>query len=102
MFARPTRTRSWCEPAIAICARARFPLAVELRHEPVLAVRDGGEMICTCARCSALGYGDVAEDILGGALFEDEFPNEELPTLTALAMMHVPGSRWPRHSPGVA
>ncbi len=77
------------------------PLAVELRHEPILAVRDGDEMICTCARCSALGYGDVADDILGGALFEDECPNEEPPTLTALAMMHVPGSRWPRHSPGV-
>jgi hypothetical protein len=34
-------------------------------------------MICTRARCSAFGYGDVAEDILGGALFEDECPNEQ-------------------------
>ena len=59
-------------------------------------------MMCTCARCSALGYGDVAEDIPGGALFENECPNEQPPTLTTLAMMQVPGSRWPRHSPGVA
>lgn len=78
------------------------PLAVELRHEPSLALRDGDEMICTCGRCSALGYGDTAEDVVGGALFEDECPNEEPPKLTALAMMHVPGSRWPHDSPGVA
>jgi hypothetical protein len=71
------------------------PLAVELCHEPSLAIRDGDEVICACGRCSALGYGDVAEDVVGGALFEDECPNEEPPKLTALAMMHVPRSRWP-------
>jgi hypothetical protein len=34
-------------------------------------------------RCSALGYGDVTENVVGGALFEDECPNEEPPKLTA-------------------
>ncbi len=71
------------------------PLAVELRHEPVLALRDGDELVCTCGRCSALGYGNVAENIVGGALFEDECSNEEPPKLTPLAMTHVAGSRWP-------
>lgn len=70
------------------------PLAVDLRHEPFLAIGDGDEMVCGCGRCSALGYGNVAEDILGGALFEDECPNEEPPKLTAMTMMHVPSSRW--------
>jgi hypothetical protein len=78
------------------------PLAVDLRHEPILAVGDGAEMVCGCGRCSALGYGNVAEDVVGGALFEDECPNEEPPMLTALVMRHVPGSRWPDDSPGVA
>ena len=71
-------------------------LAVELRHEPILAVRDGDELVCTCDRCSALGYGDAAENVVGGALFEDECPSEEPPKLTAMTVMHVPGSRWPR------
>jgi len=81
--------------------RRTVPLAVELRHEPCIMLWDGDEVICACGRCSAVGYGDAAEDTVGGALFEDECPNEEPPKLTALAMMHVPGSRWPRHSPGV-
>src|SRR3954449_257576 len=70
------------------------PLAVELRHEPVLAVRDGDELVCACERCSALGYGDAAEDVLGGGLFEDECPNEAPPKLTAMAMVHVRSARW--------
>jgi hypothetical protein len=78
------------------------PLAVDLRHEPILTIRDGDELVCTCGRCSALGYGDVAENVVGGALFEDECPNEEPPKLTALAMIHVPSSRWPRDSRGAA
>jgi hypothetical protein len=54
------------------------------RKQIVLGVRDGDgdEMTCTCARCSALGYGDVADDILPRALLEDECPNEQPPTLT--------------------
>jgi hypothetical protein len=75
-------------------------LAVELRHEPSLALRDGDEVICACGRCSALGYGNSAEEVVGGALFEDGCPNEEPPMLTALVMTHVPSSRWPRDSPG--
>src|SRR6185437_12830631 len=44
----------------------------------------------------ALGYASAAEDVVGGALFEDECPTQKPPKLTALAMMHVPGSHWPR------
>ena len=75
------------------------PLAVELQHEPILAVRDGDELVCTGGRCSALGYGDAGENVVGGGLFEDECPNEDPPKLTALVMMHVPSSRRPRDSP---
>jgi hypothetical protein len=60
-------------------------------------LRDGDEVICACERCNALGYGDTAEDIVGGALFEDECLNEEPPKLTAMSMMYVPSShrsRW--------
>ncbi len=71
-------------------------LAVKLRHEPILTVRDGDELVCTCDRCSALGYSDAAENVVGGALFEDECPSEEPPKVTAMTMMHVPGSRGPR------
>jgi hypothetical protein len=78
------------------------PLAVGLRHEPSIALWDGDEVVCVCGRCSAVGYGDVAEDVVGGALFEDECPNEEPPALTAITMMHVPRSCWPSDSPGVA
>jgi hypothetical protein len=77
-------------------------LAVELRHEPILTIGDGDEMVCACGRCSALGYGDAPENVTGGALFEDECPNEEPPKLTALAMMHVPSSRWPSAGRGAA
>jgi hypothetical protein len=71
------------------------PLAVEHRHEPSIAVRDGDELICACDRCRALGYGDVAEDISGGALFEDDCRHEEPGKLTALAMAfaETPGKR---------
>jgi hypothetical protein len=72
------------------------PLAVDLWHEPFLAIGDGDEMVCGCGRCCALGYASAAEDVVGGALFEDECPNEDPPNLTALVMMHVPSSRWPR------
>jgi hypothetical protein len=71
------------------------PLAVERWHEPSVALRDGDELLCTCSRCSALGYADAANGVVGGSLFEDECPNEGPPAITALAMMHVPRSRWP-------
>jgi hypothetical protein len=93
--------RAGCPDALAAGRRYRemlartVPLAVELRHEPILGVRDGDELVCACERCSALGYGDAAEDVVGGSLFEDECPNEEPPKLTAMAMMHVPSARWP-------
>jgi hypothetical protein len=99
VWAMLARTPRLDEPAGArryreLLAQA-VPLAVALRHEPILAVGDGDQVVCGCGRCSALGYGSVAEDIVGGALFEDECPNEEPPNLTAMTMMHVPGSRWP-------
>lgn len=78
------------------------PLAVHLWHEPMLVVGDGDEMVCGCGRCSALGYGSAAEDVVGGALFEDECPNAQPPKLTAMTMMHVAGSRWPRDTTGDA
>jgi hypothetical protein len=82
--------------------RRTVPLAVELRHEPSIAVCDGDEVVCACDRCSAVGYGDAADDVVGGALFEGECPNEKPPALTALAMMHAPRSRRPSDSRGVA
>jgi hypothetical protein len=69
------------------------PVAVGLRHEPSIALWDGDEVVCVCGRCSAVGYGDVVECVVGGALFEDECPNEEPPKLTALTLTHVPSSR---------
>lgn len=68
------------------------PLAVEHRHEPSIAVRDGDEMLCACDRCPALGYGHVAEHISGGALFEDDCPYGEPAKLTGLAAMFAPPS----------
>jgi len=81
--------------------RRTVPLAVELHHEPSIAVCDGAEVVCVWGRCSAVGYCDASEDVVGGALFEDECPNEDPPALTALAMMHAPRSRWPSDSRGV-
>jgi hypothetical protein len=96
------RLRSPDADALAAAVRYRdllrrtARLAVELRHEPILGVRDGDELVCTCDRCSALGYSDAVENVVGGALFEDECPGEEPPKFTAMTMMHVPGSRRPR------
>jgi hypothetical protein len=97
--ARRVRTRSRSAQADVrryhdLLART-VPLAVELRHEPVLALRDGHELVCACGRCSALGYGDTAESVVGGVLFEDECPNEEPPKATALVMTYLRVSRWP-------
>ena len=60
------------------------PLATELQHEVMLALRDGDEVVCSCDRCAALGYGSAADDVFGGALFEDECPDEDAPKLTPL------------------
>ncbi len=65
------------------------PLAVERRHEPSVALRDGDEVICACDRCDALGYAAVADNVIGGALFEDECPREEPARLTGLGMMYA-------------
>jgi len=71
------------------------PLAVELWHEPHVALREGEEVVCACGRCSALGYASAEEDVIGGTLFEDECPNAEPPAITAVTMMYVPSSRRP-------
>ena len=76
------------------------PLAVDLGHEPTLTLWDGEEVLCACDRCSARGYGDVVDDVMGGALFEDECPNEAPPKITALTMTYVPSSRRPSDRPG--
>jgi hypothetical protein len=71
------------------------PVAVELWHEPQVALRDGEELLCDCGRCSALGYADARDGVVGRALFEDECPNDEPPAITAVSMLHVPSSRRP-------
>ena len=71
------------------------PMAVELWHEPHVALRDGEDVVCVCGRCSALGYANAEEEVIGGALFEDECPYENPPEITAVTMMHVPGSLRP-------
>ena len=76
------------------------PVAVDLGHEPTLTLWDGEEVLCACDRCSARGYGDVVDDVMGGALFEDECPNEAPPKITALTMTYVPSSRRPSDRPG--
>jgi hypothetical protein len=45
----------------AVLLGRTVPLAVGLRHEPSIALWDGDELVCACGRCSAVGYGDVAE-----------------------------------------
>ena len=64
------------------------PLAVLNQHEPSPLVRDGDEVVCKCDRCSALGYANAEEDIIGGELFEDDCPNEEDPRMTNLGLMY--------------
>jgi hypothetical protein len=71
------------------------PVAVELWHEPCVALRDGEEVLCSCGRCGAFGYADARNGVVGGALFEDECPNDEPPAITAVSLLHVPSSRRP-------
>ena len=59
-----------------------------MRHEPSFGVWDGDEVVCACDRCSASATATPPTDVVGGALFEDECPNEEPPKLTALAMTY--------------
>jgi hypothetical protein len=66
------------------------PLSVDLHHEPTVALRDADEVICACDRCSALGYGNMADEVTGGSLFEDPCPNEEPPKITSLGVMFGP------------
>jgi len=62
------------------------PHAVDHRHEPAVALRDGEEVLFTCDRCPALGYIDAAGDLfVGGSLFEDDCPHDEPPRKTAIA-----------------
>jgi hypothetical protein len=76
------------------------PVAVDLGHEPTLILWDGDEVLSACDRCSARGYGDLVHDVVGGALFEDECPNEAPPKITPLTMTYVPSSRRPSDMPG--
>ncbi len=67
--------------------RRAVPLAVGNRHEPAVLLRDGDEVMCKCDRCSALGYANAADDVIGGALFEDNCPDDRDPRGTALGFM---------------
>jgi hypothetical protein len=58
------------------------PLAVELWHEPCVSLRDGNELLCICGRCSALGYGDAAEGVVGGALGPRSWTPRRRPSLS--------------------
>jgi hypothetical protein len=69
--------------------RRAIPLALRHPHEPSVIVRDGDEVVCMCDRCSALGYADATDDVIGGEPFEDECPNDEPPALTNLASMYA-------------
>lgn len=75
------------------------PSAVELGHEPTLTLWDGDEVLCACDRCSARGYGHIADYVVGGALFEDECPSQAPPKITALTMTYVPRPRRPPRGP---
>jgi hypothetical protein len=91
---RSPETRALTDGYHALLSRT-VPLAAERRHEAVLEIRDGDEVVCSCERCSAVGYASARDDVVGGSLFEDECPNEEPPKLTPLAMLHVPPSHRP-------
>jgi hypothetical protein len=67
------------------------PRAVDHRHEPLVALRDGDEALFTCQRCDSLGYADAASGpLIGGGLFEDDCPHEEPPEDTALTWFIIP------------
>jgi hypothetical protein len=68
--------------------RRAIPLAVLNRHEPEPLIRDLDEVVCKCARCSALGYASAEEDIIGGELFEDDCPHDERAAMTNLGLMY--------------
>jgi hypothetical protein len=65
---------------VALAWRGRYPPPA-LPNPPTLTLWDGEEVLCACDRCSARGYGDVVDDVMGGALFEDECPNEAPPKI---------------------
>jgi hypothetical protein len=65
------------------------PRAVELRHEPLVLLRDADEALLQCQRCEALGYVDAAKGpLVGGLLVEQECPDDEPPKQTALTWMY--------------
>lgn len=80
--------------------RTVVPQAVELRHEPLVALRDADEALFPCRRCEALGYLDATEGpLIGGLLFEEECPYEgaaeaDGPDLDVLSESRVDAERW--------
>lgn len=76
--------------------RTVIPRASDLRHEPVLLLRDGDEALLQCARCEALGYVDiVGGPLLGGTLLEEECLHEEAPKETPLTFFFASRIRPP-------
>lgn len=67
------------------------PRAVEHRHEPQVALRDGEEALFICQRCDAIGYAEAtSRPLVGGKLFEEDCPHQEPPKDTALTFFHSP------------
>ena len=61
--------------------------AAALRHEPALVACHGPEILISCDRCSALGYADAEDHVIGGCLLDAGCPNEEEPQETPLSLL---------------
>jgi hypothetical protein len=48
-------------------------------HDARVVLRDGDEAVIKCENCSAFGYVDAAESIIGGAVFDGDCREGELP-----------------------
>jgi hypothetical protein len=52
-------------------------------HALKVALRDGEEALFRCERCDGVGYADAASGpLIGGVLFEEDCPDEELPDVS--------------------
>jgi len=68
--------------------REAIPRAAALRHQPAFLLHDGDETVCRCERCPAVGLVDAGTNrLIGGALFEEDCPQEDPPALTAATMV---------------
>ncbi len=64
------------------------PRAVAQRHEPIVVLRDGDEVLFGCARCDSYGYARTADEMtFGGDLFDRECPHDTPPRATLLMLV---------------